>query len=266
MADAPPFNNAIYGMAVGQVMLELLEEILQRQDAPDFYWPLADLPRPLFDLRKALEAERISVYGFFPGAAEMVADLNTKPWAPGQVEKAIEVLRRMAGSNNKLLFLKNQAEMLLRITARHEAAKKALLDEGRPKELVDAMPHVQVALLVALRQWNRAFDEALKCQSLPYPERLAAWSRARAQQEEMMDDPNGPAIPLWRLHARDGRNWLEVAAECDRRVAALRCVEAVRLYAPGHDGRLPASLDEIKDTPIPLDPVDGKPFGYRRAV
>ncbi len=265
MADAPPFNNAIYGMFIGEVMLEVLEEILQRRDAPDFYWPLTDLPRPLYDLRKALQAERVSVYGFFPGAAEMAADLNAKSWAPEQVEKAIDVLRHMTGSNNKLLFLNNQAEMKLHIADRHEAAKNALLDEGRPKELVDAMPHVQVALLVALRQWDRAFDEALKCQSLPYPERLAAWSRAEARQEEMMDDPNGPAIPLWRLHARDGRNWLQVAAEIDRRVAALRCVEAVRLYAAGHDGRFPDSLDEIKDTPIPLDPFEGKPFGYRRA-
>jgi hypothetical protein len=265
IADAPSFYDAVYGMDVGQEMLELLEEILQRRDAPDFYWPLTDLPRPLFDLRKALQAERIAVYGYFPGATDMAADRNAKPWASEQVEKAIYVLRHMGPGKNRFQFVKDQAEMMLRIAAQHEAAKKALLDEGRPKELVDAMPHVQVALLAALRQWDQAFDEALKCQSLPYPERLAAWSKARARQQEMMDDPNGPAIPLWRLHARDGRNWLEMAAECDRRAAALRCVEAVRLYAAGHDSRFPASLDEIKDTPIPLDPVDCKPFGYRRA-
>ncbi len=52
-------------------------------------------------------------------------------------------------------------------------------------------------------------------------------------------------------------------AKIDRRIAALRCVEAVRLYAAAHDGKLPPSLDEIKDVPVPTDPVDGKPFGYR---
>jgi hypothetical protein len=48
----------------------------------------------------------------------------------------------------------------------------------------------------------------------------------------------------------------------DRRFAALCCVEAVRLYAAGHDGKLPAALADIGDVPIPPDPVTGKPFVY----
>jgi hypothetical protein len=49
----------------------------------------------------------------------------------------------------------------------------------------------------------------------------------------------------------------------DRRIAALRCVEAVRLYAAAHDGKLPAKLDDIKEVPIPLDPFTGKSFEYK---
>ena len=40
-------------------------------------------------------------------------------------------------------------------------------------------------------------------------------------------------------------------------------MEAVHLYAAGHDGKLPASLGDVKDVPIPDDPVTGQPFGYR---
>ena len=112
-------------------------------------------------------------------------------------------------------------------------------------------------------KWDREFDESVKCESLPYPEMQAAWSKAEARQREMMNDPKGPAIVLGRLIPHYMRNWFEVRAEEDRRVAAFRCIEAVRLYAAAHDGKLPASLDEIKDTPIPFDPMDGKPFGYR---
>ena len=230
---------------------------------PSFYWPLTDLPRPLFDLRKMMQGERVAMYGVFPGSAEMASNLNAKPWTPEQVQKTADVLRQLSRGQNRLLRLKQFAEMLLRIAARHEAAKKELLDEGRPKELVDAMPHVQVAILVALREWDREFDESVKCESLPYPEMQAAWSKAEARQREMMNDPKGPAIVLGRLIPHYMRNWFEVRAEEDRRVAALRCIEAVRLYAAAHDGKLPASLDEIKDTPIPFDPMDGKPFGYR---
>ena len=44
--------------------------------------------------------------------------------------------------------------------------------------------------------------------------------------------------------------------------AALRCVEAIRLYAATHEGNLPPSLDAIHEVPIPISPVTGKPFGY----
>jgi hypothetical protein len=47
----------------------------------------------------------------------------------------------------------------------------------------------------------------------------------------------------------------------ERRVDALRCVEAIRLYAAAH-GKLPASLKDISEVPIPTDPVSRQPFEY----
>jgi hypothetical protein len=55
---------------------------------------------------------------------------------------------------------------------------------------------------------------------------------------------------------------LGAQARLDRRVAALRVVEAIRMYAATKGGALPESLDNITDVPVPLDPVTGKPFGY----
>ena len=152
--------------------------------------------------------------------------------------------------------------MMLRIAARHEADKKALIDEGRPKQLVDAMPHVQVALLTAMRQYNRALDELLKEQSLPFWESQPAWTDEKRFKQEG-DDKNGPAIPLARLFLPLVKKVFAARTRIDRRIAALRCVEAVRLYAAAHADKPPASLDAITDVPIPMDPVTGKPFGYR---
>ena len=39
-------------------------------------------------------------------------------------------------------------------------------------------------------------------------------------------------------------------------------VEAVRLYAAGHDGNPPAKLADVTEVPVPDDPYTGKPFGY----
>jgi len=50
----------------------------------------------------------------------------------------------------------------------------------------------------------------------------------------------------------------------DRNVAALQCVEALRLYAAAHDGKFPKELSSITGVPVPNDPVMQKPFVYRR--
>ena len=49
----------------------------------------------------------------------------------------------------------------------------------------------------------------------------------------------------------------------DRTIALLRTVEALRLYGANHDGRLPEKLSDITEVPIPLDPLNGQPFGYQ---
>jgi hypothetical protein len=50
----------------------------------------------------------------------------------------------------------------------------------------------------------------------------------------------------------------------DRNLAALRIVEALRIYAASHDGGLPEKLSEVTEVPIPEDPGTGKPFDYSR--
>ena len=49
-----------------------------------------------------------------------------------------------------------------------------------------------------------------------------------------------------------------------RNLFALRVIEALRIYAASHDGRLPDKLDDVKEVPIPNDPGTGKPFEYSR--
>jgi hypothetical protein len=50
----------------------------------------------------------------------------------------------------------------------------------------------------------------------------------------------------------------------ERRITALRIIEAVRMYAAAHEGRLPDKLADITEAPVPKDPGTGQPFQYRR--
>jgi hypothetical protein len=49
----------------------------------------------------------------------------------------------------------------------------------------------------------------------------------------------------------------------ERRLEGIRCLEAVRLYAAAHDGKLPRTLADITEVPIPVDPLTHKPFEYQ---
>jgi tetratricopeptide (TPR) repeat protein len=50
----------------------------------------------------------------------------------------------------------------------------------------------------------------------------------------------------------------------DRHVAALQCVEALRLYAGAHDGKFPDKLSDVTEVAVPEDPISKKPFVYHR--
>ena len=49
----------------------------------------------------------------------------------------------------------------------------------------------------------------------------------------------------------------------DRRLDVAQTIEAIRLYAAGHQGSLPPSLEAITEAPVPIDPATGKSFNYK---
>lgn len=51
----------------------------------------------------------------------------------------------------------------------------------------------------------------------------------------------------------------------DRDVAALQCIEAIRLYPATHGGKFPNQLSDITDLTVPVNPATGSPFVYRRS-
>ena len=213
------------------------------------YWPLADLPRPFVDLHKSWQGERVMVYGTFPGAAEMAADLNAKPWTADHVKKIIALFEAVGDERTEVT-----KKMVLRLAAEYEADKKTLIAQGRPKELVGAMPHFQIGLLIGLQEYDRLFDDSIRWERLPFWEACPALDKWQQSVNAAIHDKNGPAIPVARTFLPAVEKMLASRTRLDRRIAALRCVEAVQLYAAAHDGKLPMFLDDIQDVPCPSTP------------
>jgi hypothetical protein len=166
VGEAPSLIPALIGMAITAEMAQQIDQFVQCAQAPNLYWALTDLPQPFLGLREALQGERVAAYGTFPGLYQAATDRDAGALSPRQIETIIE--RLLASQKYGLVDFKTRADLDRALAAQHEAAKRALIAQGRPRRVVEKMPPVQVALLHSLAQHDRLFDDVVKWQNFPY--------------------------------------------------------------------------------------------------
>jgi hypothetical protein len=257
--QADTLISALVGTAIAQLMTDQATELSQIPGAPNLYWALTDLPRPLINLREAMQAERLMVNALFP-LQESGVDVRTTPLSIQQFQERLEHFMGTPPYQRTEFRL-----FLIGVTAKaYPEAKRFLLSQGLAAETVEAMPHVQVVFLFSLAEYDRLFDEMLKWQGVPYWQARAGLEKAeQGLKQERVKEGELERLPLAGLFLPAVRKVFFATTRIDRKIAALRCIEAIRLYGAGHDGKLPGALSEITEVPIPIDPVTGKEFEYR---
>jgi hypothetical protein len=262
---SPTLIHMLVGAALTAIMDQELEHLLQQPGAPNLYWALTVLPRPYFDPLPAVEEERSMLARSWPA----LKSLEGGPMTPAQVQ----ALRHEIGKAGSLLGLvpPDLGDLAAQAWGQAQAypdARKALLAQGLKAEDVDAMPLYQVVALATLREYRQDWDAYTQWIHVPDFGQQPGYAKARDRLRQSGDRLGRLVFPRARS---DGLNIFgpipyekvfAAADRADRRFAALRCVEAVRAYAAGHDGRLPATLAEVTEVPVPPDPVTGKPFEY----
>jgi hypothetical protein len=260
--DRSTLIGSLVGLAISTIMFGQLDAVLTHPQTPNLYWSLTDLPTPFIDLRKPMQGERLGIYGTFPGMLSVATDPDAPPLTQAQIA---EVVKAMLGIQELTQFqYVHRVLLAFNIRRKHEAAKKALVANGWSQQKVDAMPHVQVAMLHALMEYDQLLDETIKWQGFPYYQAEPHFKEAdrRVRMSRVRNDPDTPAIRLAPLLLPAVQKVTLAQTRTERRIAALRCVEAIRLHAANHAGKWPATLAEIKDVPIPVDPITGKSFVY----
>src|SRR5947209_1955988 len=91
--QADTLISSLVGTAIAQLMTDQATELSQIPGAPNLYWALTDLPRPLINLREAMQAERLMVNALFP-LQESGVDVRTIPLSIQQFQ---ERLRQLTG-------------------------------------------------------------------------------------------------------------------------------------------------------------------------
>lgn len=256
VGDAPVVISALVGVACARICLEEVEEVIQQPGAPNLYWALTVLPRPFIDFRHAMQGERLMVEATFPWIREAESHIFSEQEAQSAVRKVQEMYGMIQGGQ---VGTGEVMQLALMIGSWDAAARKALLAAGRRPEDVKAMPTVQAVALFARQSYQARYDDFLKFAGLPYWEaapRLAALEKSQREREK-----SGTALPLDALVPALSKAYA-AGSRLDRQIAALRNVEALRLYAAAHQGKLPARLNDV-EVPVALDPMTGEAFDYR---
>ena len=260
--------STLVGIACAGIAWDDALYLVQHPDAPNLYWAFASLPRPLVDVRHALAVERQFVYLQF----KVLREVDESPRPIGYWQDFLDRLIPQMGTladDFGMPWAKDDPEtarvkLVGFVAAAYPGAKRYLIEDcGLPREQVEAYPTAQVVFLAAVRYYDEARDDYFKWAQLPYWQarsktrglRPKDFVRVKADHVGWSSAPAQLLLPaILAVRTAVARN--------EQTLALVQTVEAIRMYGAAHDGKLPATLDDLP-VPAPLEPFNGKPLDYR---
>jgi hypothetical protein len=266
ISEGPFFISTLVGLALANRFLATTADCIEQPDAPNLYWALTDLPHPMIDLKRGQDTEYRMLEMWFPELEDLNRERTAAQWDALLRKIRTEVHRVLQDNESHKLpnwFPKN-------CEADDPASKSPDLPAARryvartlklSAEQAEAMPAAQAILLYFVAIYAEHRDDVFKSFSLPYAEsrRFAEAADKRLRKEPATE---GQVVARELLPAVAKIRW--AVTRFDRNVAALRTIEAVRLYAAAHDGKLPDKLADVNEVVVPNDPATGQAFAYTR--
>jgi len=268
ISDAPLLISGLVGVACAGQFVDCVADFVERPEAPNLYWALTALPRPLIDLRKAMEFEQRFLEMEIPDIADLDRQRTPDQWD--------ELLKKLRTKMKVLMELPSEGGDANRehpqtgVGPDDPAAKSPDLRTARgyladrrglSAAIIAAMPPAQVLMLYIYGVQQELRDEVLKVTYLPYP---AARPMIDGIVERLRSTPDSEAKRVAKMFLPVIQKVPAVPVRLDRKIAALRAIEALRLHAATNGGQLPERLDQVTVVPIPDDPGTAKPFEYRK--
>ena len=261
MAEGPTLIQSLVGTAIAALMLKPIEDMIQQPDAPNLYWALTALPSPSIDLRRSMQWEHSMLYLMVPRLRNLEsARLTRQQWRELSDDLAKAMATYLGGQGRSGPSGRGKAGLTAMAIWLYPRAKQYVISKGKTPKEVEAMPVQQVITIYTLETYVHVKDESFKWFHVPYWQ--AREGMQKADQTLGQAGRQYPGNPFLALVPALSRAYF-LTTRVDQKIAALRCVEAVRMYAAGHEGKLPANLGEITEVPIPIDPITGKGFVYK---
>ena len=239
-------------------IIQQLEEFVQAPSSPNLYWALTSLPRPFINAHNLLRYERNYLFTKYP----QLQNLENKILTSSQAKKLwsdiwISCVRNYMFDDEETAF---KFSSLI-----YPIAKESLIAKGRTKKEVEALPVEQVVLIYHLNNCLITRDNIYKWLELPYPQASKNIKKILNDLKKRGRYDVNPLLELLdsSLVLYDIEQYPYGKALFERKIAILRCVEVLRMYAARHEGKLPKSLKDVKGVAVPIDPLWDREFTYR---
>lgn len=257
--------GSLVGIAIESIMDAELEHLIHKS-GENYYWAIAALPKPVADIRSAVELEMNAPFQVFPFLQDAEsAERSPEEWRL-TIVRALRDLGELGGPM-QLKGWEGELAAAAMMTALYPAAKAELLASGMDRQRVEAMPVGQVVAIHTARATKAIYHEVFKHMLMPYGEAMQRLPAAMKRLEKDSIRPNaGPfgkmGIPIANLFLPAVQSLLQAEIRAARNLAALQTIEAIRMHA-AVAGNLPAGLDEIAIVPVPRNPATNEHFPYR---
>ena len=264
LGEGPTLIQGLVAVAADSMMFSRIDELISHEKAPNLYWALTSLPQPLVNFRTGLGGEVLMIDNLFPGMRDMLYSGKVTPITQEELTKVFPILMQLDGGKSTKNFLTEtlvQAALVLNIND----AKNALLEHGITGTMLANIPPLQIIFMAEVLQYDKTYQNMIKWNSVPY-----AVARKRIKELDASIKKPEPTVlspfPLGTLSALilpAVSRVMEASPRMERRIAALRIIEAIRMQA-ALDKVWPESLEKVTIVPVPADPFAGKAFAFKK--
>ena len=264
--------STLVGCAISNIATADALLAVQLEETPNLYWAISAMPKPMISMKRARSYERQFMFEQVKVFREFDEEKRPEAYWPGFIDQFINQIEPMRteglfnGGPLKELESLDRDTMFKLIDEAYPAAKRYLIETCNiDSRLVEDYHKPQVVFLAAKRFGRILCDESFKWNHVPRWQALESKSFQQFDgwREEQVAQLGWPAeIMNMFLVAIDASRRAQCRVE--QSLSLLQTVEALRLYAADHPGKLPTQLEDLT-VPVPLDCVTGKAFGYELA-
>lgn len=254
----------LVGFAISSIMLDVIEEAIQKPECPNLYWALVSLPAErLFETRESLEFESVLMGRVLDAAGPLpnhpIGEIAAREKLRLIVQDASLMLsdNRMANKESSALLAGMYVVTMAEPSRDLLAGTAAWGDRARDLSASEAV------LRAARLRYARIRDRWVAWSMLP----AEAWDQYDAERKQAF----GVATPQFDVLTSLVHGLIpavNAARNSGRRTSQQRnylcTIESIRMHA-ATTGELPDSIENMRPVPAWHDAIAVKPFGYQRS-